>query len=48
MFNFILLFIIINLCIFYFIDKLIAVYNLYDFPDNKRKIHKKKRQLLED
>ena len=41
-FFFIVIIIIINLILFKSIDKIAYKLNLYDHPDNKRKIHKKK------
>ena len=45
-FFFIVIIIIINLILFKSIDKIAYKLNLYDHPDNKRKIHKKKIPLV--
>jgi len=45
-FFYIIFIIIINLTLFKYIDKIAHKLNLYDYPDNKRKIHKKKTPLV--
>ena len=44
---FILNYFIINFLIIYFFEKLSSFFNVYDFPDNIRKLHKKKPHYLE-
>ena len=46
MFNEILLIILFNLLIYFNHEKIIKLYNVYDYPDKKRKIHNKKTSLL--
>jgi len=46
MFNEFFLILIVNLLIYFNHHKIIKLYNLYDFPDKKRKIHNKKTSLL--
>jgi UDP-GlcNAc:undecaprenyl-phosphate GlcNAc-1-phosphate transferase len=46
MFSFYLFIILINFFIFIFYNKISKLYNLFDYPDNKRKIHKKPVPLL--
>lgn len=43
---FILLFIVLNLVLFFFINKIAKFLKLYDYPDNNRKIHKSKIPLV--
>ena len=43
---FILNYFIINFLIIYFFEKLSSFFNVYDFPDNIRKLHKKKTSLF--
>ena len=43
---FILLFIVLNLVLFFFINKIKKFLKLYDYPDNNRKIHKSKIPLV--
>ena len=41
----ILFFLIFNLLLFFLSNKIILLFNIYDFPDKKRKIHKSKTSL---
>lgn len=41
-----LFFFLLNLLIYFFREKIIKVYNVYDYPDKDRKIHKYKTSLL--
>jgi len=43
--NLIIFFTIFNLLLFFLSKKIILIYNVYDYPDNKRKIHKSKTSL---
>ena len=45
MINFLFIFFFINLLIYFFRNKIIKIYNLYDLPDNKRKLHPNKTSI---
>ena len=46
MINFLFIFFILNLLIYLLRDKIIKIYNLYDVPDNKRKLHPNKTSIV--
>jgi UDP-GlcNAc:undecaprenyl-phosphate/decaprenyl-phosphate GlcNAc-1-phosphate transferase len=46
MINYLLIFFFINLFIYIFRNKIIEIYNLYDVPDNKRKLHPNKTSIV--
>ena len=45
MINFLFIFLFVNLFIYFFRNKIIKIYNLYDLPDNKRKLHPNKTSI---
>lgn len=46
MINYLFIFFFINLFIYIFRNKIIEIYNLYDVPDNKRKLHPNKTSIV--
>lgn len=44
--SYILIFFLINLLLYFIRNKIIKIYNLYDLPDNTRKIHLKKTSIV--
>ena len=46
MINYLFIFFFINLFIYLFRNKIIEIYNLYDIPDNKRKLHPNKTSIV--
>ena len=46
MINYLFIFFFINLLIYLFRNKIIEIYNLYDVPDNKRKLHPNKTSIV--
>ena len=46
MINYLFIFFFINLFIYLFRNKIIEIYNLYDIPDNKRKLHLNKTSIV--
>ena len=45
MINFLFIFLFVNLFIYFFRNKIIKIYNLYDLPDKKRKLHPNKTSI---
>ncbi len=43
--NLLFIFFFVNLLIYFFRNKIIKIYNMYDLPDNKRKLHPNKTSI---